>query len=115
MQNGWFLRLLSAEGHLHQGHREEAIAAAHASVAALPISQDRFGAYTAARAAFVLVWSGAIDEAMVLLETLFEFRALTGIAPVLFNSKLAVALAGNARFQSLKARVESELLAVSPG
>ncbi len=35
VQNAWFLHLLSADGHLLQGHREDAIAAARAAVEAI--------------------------------------------------------------------------------
>ena len=112
VQNEWFLHLLSADGHLLQGQRGEAIAAARAALAALPVSQDRFGAYVAAYAAFDLAWCGAIDEAITLLESLYEFRAFSGIAPILRNAALAAVLAGNARFQSLKARAEKDMQAI---
>jgi TolB-like protein/tetratricopeptide (TPR) repeat protein len=110
VRNDWFLKLLTADGYALQGRREEAIAAARAAVAALPISRDRFGAYTAARAAFVLAICGAADDAMNLLESLFEFRAVSGIGPILRNSRLAAALAGNARYHALKTRIEEEML-----
>jgi len=109
VHNGWFLDLLSADGHLLQGQRQQVITAARAAVNAMPISRDSFGAYVAAHAAFDMVFSGAIDEAVTLLETLFEYRALSGIAPILHNPAMVTALAGNTRFQSLKARVEQEL------
>jgi TolB-like protein len=109
-QNGWFLNLLSADGHLLQGQRESAAAAARAAVADWRISQDRFAAYAVAYAAFDLVWCGAVDEALTLFETLYEFRSFSGIASLLRSPKLGAILADNARFQSLKARMESELI-----
>ena len=111
VQNAWFLHVLSADGHYMLGRRAEAIAEARAAVAELPIAQDQFGAYAAARAAFVLALSGATDEAMTLLESLFENRALSGIGPILRNSRLNTLFAGDARFRALKARLEEELTA----
>jgi hypothetical protein len=48
---------------------------------------------------------------MALLETLFEQRALTGIGPILRNPRLNALLADNARFRTLKTRLEAELMA----
>ena len=112
VQNDWFLHLLSADGHLFQGHREDAIASARAAVEAMPMTQDRFGAYVAAFAALDLVWCGAIDEALTLLESLYEYRTFSGATSILRNPALAAALAGNARFQSLKARVDMEMQSI---
>jgi TolB-like protein len=110
-RNSWFLHVLSGDGHLMQGQREQAVSAARAAIEALPLSRDQFGAYSAARSAFVLALSGATDEAMALLETLFEQRALTGIGPILRNPRLNALLADNARFRTLKTRLEAELMA----
>ena len=105
VQNGWFLRVLTAHGYLLQGRHEEAIMAARAVIASWPVAEDRFGAYSAAQAAFILVMSGAIDEAITILETLIDDRGLTGVGAVLHSPSLADALSGNARFQALRARL----------
>ena len=107
LQNDWFLQLLKADGYMLQGQREQCMTTVRAALEALPFARDSFGLFVVVASVFVLVRCGANDDVLTLLETLYEQRALH--ANTLYHPEVVVALAGTARYQSLKNRFESEL------
>jgi len=108
--NVWYLRLLTAEGLTFLGQRERAIAAARETLELMPQSRDAYSWYGVASAmAAVYAWSGAQDEAVVLLEELSTARPGGGPAWITRDPTYAVPLARNPRYQKLVVRLEAEM------
>jgi hypothetical protein len=63
-------------------------------------------------AAQVLAWAGAEEEAVTLLETVAT--SSPGIAPgqIVGDPTVRVPLAGNARYQALRAKLEAQMAAL---
>lgn len=110
--NRWFLHLLSAQGHVFRGER--AAAEREAREALKHISAEahytnwRFANY---RAAQVLAWTGAKDEAVTMLE---QLNGPGGLAPAYITRDpvFTVPLADNARYRALKAKLEAQMAAL---
>lgn len=108
----WYLRWLSAEGHLFKGDDTTAIKLAHEALAAAPhgpeITHVSWADYSIAE---TLAWAGAKDEATALLERLTSESP--GIAPAyaVRDPRFDIPLADNARYQALKAKLEAQMAA----
>jgi TolB-like protein/DNA-binding winged helix-turn-helix (wHTH) protein len=110
--NDWLMPLITAEGALFSGQREQAIEAADRAVKLVPRAQDattwRYLAMTAAK---VYAWSGAEDRAVELLDQLTSDVPGIGPAQVTRDPLFSVPLANNARYLALKTRLEAEIAA----
>jgi TolB-like protein len=110
--NRAFLHLLTAEGSAFAGDRERAIAAAHETLTLADWPYDR--QQVSPIVARVYAWYGAGDEATTLLEQLS-----TGIPMTIAPSEIArdplyeIPLAGDARYQALKAKIEAQMAATN--
>jgi len=110
--NATFLQLLSAEGWLFSGGPERARTTARAAASgqvdegAFPVSPQM-----RSQIAQVLAWAGAPDEATDILEQLSV--SIPGLAPgqIARDPLYTVPLAGNPRYQALKAKLEAQMAA----
>jgi TolB-like protein len=114
--NRIFVRDLLAEGNALQGNRSAAIAAAKEVLAFVPRLTDPndWAFFAAPRAARVLAWSGAQDQAAALLDELAEATPSDGPAKITRDPLYSVPLAGNKRYEQLTDRLESRILATIP-
>ena len=110
--NGWYLRMLAAEGALFIGDKPKAAVEARAALAMAPEHVhpgiQRYGRALAAR---ILAWAGAGDAAVDLLEQLSTQYPMIGPAEITRDPLYAVPLAGNARYQVLERKLEAEIVA----
>jgi TolB-like protein/DNA-binding winged helix-turn-helix (wHTH) protein/Tfp pilus assembly protein PilF len=110
--NGWFLRMLAAEGTLFIGDKPKAALEARAALAMAPQHVhpgiQRYGRALAAR---ILAWAGASDAALDLLEQLSTEYPMIGPAEVTRDPLYAIPLAGNARYRVLERKLEAEIAA----
>jgi len=108
--NKWFLRTLVAEGALLAGNKEQAISAAHESLALMPRKLDTLRSrYASAVAARVFAWAGAEDEAVAVLEQLAILKPGLAPAEITRDPLYSIPLARNARYQALAARLETQM------
>ncbi len=110
--NGWFLRVLEAEGRLFAGDMARAQTAAREAVNATAASRNLLHR-TAARymAATALAWAGAHDEATALLEEVSTSSPGMAPAPIARDPRLTLPLAEDPRYRALQARLEDEMAA----
>jgi TolB-like protein/DNA-binding winged helix-turn-helix (wHTH) protein len=110
--NGWYLRMLAAEGALFIGDKPKAAVEARAALAMTPEHVhpgiQRYGRALAAR---ILAWAGAGDAAVDLLEQLSTQYPTIGPAEITRDPLYARPLAGNARYQALERKLEAEIVA----
>jgi TolB-like protein len=106
------LTILTAQGHTFRGERTLAIAAAGK---ALQLSQSLFERQMVPPlAASVYAWSGAADDAASLLEKLSVQTPMTLELPpatIARDPLYTVPLAGSARYQALRAKLEAQMAA----
>ncbi len=108
--NRALLHLLVAEGNTFVGDRARAVAASRETLSLAQWPNDR--RFVSPIVACVYAWAGAKDEAAALLEQLS-----TQLPPVMTPAEMArdplygVPLAGNARFEALRARLEAQMAA----
>jgi TolB-like protein/DNA-binding winged helix-turn-helix (wHTH) protein len=109
--NAWYLRMLSAEADLFEGHRAEAAQATRESLAMSPSREAnvRTYRYRERMAAAVFAWSGAQDEAVKLLHSLAYDIPVIGAAAVARDPFYTVPLALNAEYRKLQAALEQEI------
>ncbi len=108
----WLSRLRVAEGQLFAGDNSKAANTAREGMALIPRSGNALQwLYAMNMATGVLAWAGQKDEAVTMLEQLAD--AIPGVSPAAIarDPIYTVALADNARFQALKARLEAQLAA----
>jgi tetratricopeptide (TPR) repeat protein len=110
--NGWYLRMLAAEGALFIGDKPKASAEARAALSVAPEQVhpgiQRYGRALAAR---ILAWAGDGDAAVDLLEQLSTQYPMIGPAEITRDPLYALPLAGNARYQALERKLEAEIVA----
>jgi tetratricopeptide (TPR) repeat protein len=108
--NAWHLRMLAAEGALFTGDKPRAIFAARAALELAPKNVhagiQRYGRALAAR---ILAWSGAEEEAVVMLEQLSTQYPMIGPAEIVRDPLYVLPLAGNSRYQVLERKLEAEI------
>jgi TolB-like protein len=105
------LTVLTAQGHTFRGEKTQAIAAAGR---ALQLHKSRFEQSLVPLAASVYAWSGTADDAASLLEKLSVQIPMVielGPAKIARDPLYTVPLAGNARYQALRAKLEAQMAA----
>lgn len=110
--NRWFLRMLTAEGQLFAGNKEETVKSAQAALALAPRAADAANwAIAAGTVAMVFAWAGEKDKAVALLEELSA--AMPGLLPgqIVHEPRYTVPLAANARFKALVTKLEAQMAA----
>jgi hypothetical protein len=108
----WLTRLRVAEGQLFAGDNAKAATAAREGVALIPRSSNALQwLYAMNMATGVLAWAGQEDEAATMLEQLAD--AIPGVSPAMIarDPIYTVALADNARFKALSAKLEAQMAA----
>jgi hypothetical protein len=108
--NAWHLQMLEAQAQLLLGAKAVAVVKTRESLQfALPNRDARI--YRDYLAAMTLAWAGEDEQSVELLDSVLEGARV--LAPLLIagNPKLAVPLAGNARFAQLQAALRTETLA----
>jgi TolB-like protein len=106
------LTVLTAEGHTFRGDKTQAITAAGKALQLTRSSYDRL--LVIPGAASVYAWSGPTDDAASLLEKLSVQTPMTlELAPATIarDPLYTVPLAGNARYQALRAKLEAQMAA----
>jgi tetratricopeptide (TPR) repeat protein len=109
--NKWFLRYLTAEGRLLQEDKAGAIEAVHEALSSSPDGGTGVWPVAPYLAATVLAMAGAKDEAATLIERVADASPCILPAEIVRNPELNTALADNARFRALKARIEAQMAA----
>jgi TolB-like protein len=105
------LTVLTAQGHTFRGEKTQAIAEAGR---ALQLSKSLFERPLLPLAASVYAWSGAPDDAASLLEELSVHTPMVielGPATIARDPLYTVPLAGNPRYQALRAKLEAQMAA----
>jgi TolB-like protein len=108
--NGYYLRLLEAQGYTFTGQRSEALTAAHAALRAMPKTRNALTwVGVASVSARVLAWNGAGDEAVKLLQELTS--SAPGLQPGLVAREplFTVPLANHPQFRSLLVKLEEQM------
>jgi TolB-like protein len=106
----WYGKTLLAEARLFAGDYAGAIAAAQSSLSMRPRARDAWTWSTVAGYnAQVLAWAGAQDQAVQLLESLSTVEGGLYPAEIVRDPLYTVPLAGNSRYQALKARLEAQM------
>ena len=106
------LHLLRAEGWTFIGDHDQALSAARDTLSVAQWPADRVDAVK--MVARVYAWSGHGDESAALLEQLSTALPVTWTPAEIARGPLfAVPLAGNARYQALKAKLEAQMAATS--
>jgi tetratricopeptide (TPR) repeat protein len=113
--NAWYLRMLAAEGELFSGDPSRAATEARAALEMAPRNvHPGIQRYGRALAAQILAWAGAGDEAVALLEQLSTEYPMIGPAEITRDPLYSKALAANARYRVLEAKLEAEIVRNQP-
>jgi hypothetical protein len=108
--NAWFLKMLKAHGHMFLGQHDTAIAAGRETLEMMPPTRDALTWMAAAAGvASVYAWSGAQDEAVVLLEELAMATPGPGPAHITRSPFVNIPLKSNARYRVLAERLEEQI------
>jgi TolB-like protein/DNA-binding winged helix-turn-helix (wHTH) protein len=109
-RNDWWLTLMDAESALFVGDTAAAVSLAQRALAqARSVVGVAATVYAQARVARILAWASAENEAVALLEQLAAGNRRLGPASIVRDPLYSVPLAGQGRYDALKARLESEI------